>query len=292
MGEAGLSSRKVDILILGAGWTSTFLIPLLRENDVSFAATTTTGHDVEGQKTIPFKFDPESNDTSPYEGLPPADTVLVTFPLTGHGQAKTITSLYRHVHGTSNGWIQLGATSIYKSDAGWSNESSDYDHSNPRGIAEDELISCAKGCVLDLAGLYGGARQPKNWLTRVAKTKEECRKKGALHLIHGADVAKAVLAVHRTGDKVFGKRWIIMDLRVYDWYDLFMTWGAEAKENARVTMGEEQAEKLDYVRWIGELMIDEDIKALPRDSEKLGRRLDGRAFWNTVGKWPGAGRAA
>jgi hypothetical protein len=35
------------------------------------------------------------------------------------------------------------------------------------------------GCVLNLAGLYGGERDPKNWVTRVAKTKDEVKgKKG------------------------------------------------------------------------------------------------------------------
>ena len=57
-----------------------------------------------------------------------------------------------------------------------------------RVIAEDELRDLG-ACMLDLAGLYGGERDPKNWVMRVATTKEQVKGKLALHLAHGADVA-------------------------------------------------------------------------------------------------------
>jgi hypothetical protein len=101
-----LRLKSVDLLILGAGWTSHFLIPLLKDESISFAATTTTGHDL----TIPFKFDPDPTDTTPYQQPPSAKTVLVTFPLKGLGQSKLLTSLYRSVHGNANFWTQLGST--------------------------------------------------------------------------------------------------------------------------------------------------------------------------------------
>ncbi|EON68478.1 hypothetical protein W97_07688 [Coniosporium apollinis CBS 100218] len=274
----------VDLLILGAGWTSTFLIPLLTRSKISHAATTTTGRD----NTIPFKFDPTSNSLDQYKTLPSAKTVLITFPLTGTGQSDLLTRSYRQIHGGSNNWIQLGSTGIYKNDSDWSDETSPYDTSNARAIAEDELLTHASGCVLNLAGLYGGSRDPKNWITRVAKTKAEVKAKGALHLIHGEDVARAILGVHRHFTP--GRRWIITDLHVYDWWDLIESWGAEARERARSTMGEEEAEKLEFVKWVGELMVEEGVRALPRDVETLGRRLDSREFWRTVGVWPSQGR--
>ena len=40
--------QQVDLLILGAGWTSSFLIPLLKERNFTFAATTTDGRSVSG----------------------------------------------------------------------------------------------------------------------------------------------------------------------------------------------------------------------------------------------------
>lgn len=268
--------KSVDILILGAGWTSTFLIPLLDAEKISHAETTTTGRD----GTIPFKFDPDSESAEPYERLPPADTVLITFPLVGHGQSKRIVSLYRHVHGDSNSWIQLGSTGIFNQASSWNDEASLYDKSDARAIAEDELMESAGGCVLNLAGLYGGQRQPRAWLPRLAKSKEDVRKRTCVHFIHGEDVARAIVACHRKFSP--GKRWIIADLRVYDWYDLLLSMAEVEQEDSE----EEKIVRQQMARWVGELMVEEDIKALPRPVETLGRRLDSRGFWRFHGLWP------
>ena len=305
-----LTLDPVDFLILGAGWTSNFLIPQLKSSSITFAATTTTGHD----GTIPFKYEPSSSSTSQYSKLPSAKTVLVAFPLKGEGQSKQITSLYRQVHGDQNNWIQLGSTGIFSA-SHWNDCSSPYNTENERAVAEDEMLEL-NGCVLNLAGLYGGERDPKNWVTRVAKTKDEVKgKKGerqfpmfwspvvvadsrpeaaqlltnlALHLIHGADVARAIIAVHNSF--THSKRWLLTDLRVYDWWDLIQDWGAKARARASDALGVERAEELQYEKWVGELMEEEGVKALPRPAEGLGRVLDSRAFWAKMGTWPREGR--
>jgi hypothetical protein len=279
-----LRLKSVDLLILGAGWTSHFLIPLLKDESISFAATTTTGHD----STIPFKFDPDSTDTTPYRQLPSAKTVLVTFPLKGPGQSKLLTSLYRSVHGNENFWIQLGSTGIFTAPH-WNDYSSPYDTTNVRAIAEDELRDLG-GCVLNLAGLYGGERDPKNWVTRVATTKEQVKGKLALHLVHGADVAWAIVGVYRTREEMEGRRWVVTDLRVYDWWDLIQDWGAEVQRRVAEREGQERAEALEYTKWVGELMLEGGVRSLPREPEVLGRVLDSRAFWKSIGHWPGQGR--
>jgi hypothetical protein len=279
-----LRLTSVDFLILGAGWTSQFLIPLLKEESISFAATTTTGHD----ETIPFKFDPDSDDTTPYKHLPSAKTVLVTFPLKGTGQSKLITELYRSVHGAENFWIQLGSTGIFTAEH-WNDCTSPYDRENARAIAEDELRGLG-GCVLSLAGLYGGQRDPKNWVTRVAKTKEQVKAKLALHLVHGEDVAKAIVGAYRGRWGMGGKRWLVTDLRVYDWWDLIQDWGAEVQERVSKKDGEEAAKALEYSKWVGELMLENGVRGLPRSAEGLGRVLDSRAFWEEIAVWPGQGR--
>ena len=130
----------------------------------------------------------------------------------------------------------------------------------------------------------------------MATSKAQVKAKGALHLIHGHDVARAIIATHRAfqecTDMAEGKRYMLTDLHVYDWWDLIQMWGREAREKARVTengtgSGEE---KLTYELWVGQLMVEEDIKALPREGDQLGRRLDGRAFWEAMGIWPEMGR--
>ena len=293
------SSILVDILVLGAGWTSTFLLPLLEERDISHAATSRTGHD----QTIPFTFDPSSQNSTPYEQLPPAHTILITFPLKGDGQSKLLTDLYVQTHqdvASNCRWIQLGSTGIF-SGKGWNDSRSPYDKSNARAIAEDELLHVLgkRACVLDLAGLYGGERQPRNWVTRVAKTKEDVQGKGAVHLVHGRDVAKAIFGTHRSFPKVGGKRWIVNDLHVYDWWDLIHAWGKYAREKAissrnlegpaETNVGEED---LQFERWVVELMVEEGVRALPRDTTTLGRILDGRGFWDAVGEAPMEGRVS
>jgi hypothetical protein len=150
--------------------------------------------------------------------------------------------------------------------------------------------------VLCLAGLWGGERHPRHWIARVAGSKEALAGKGSLHLVHGRDVSRAVVAAHlalrtdqpkRTeddGDKaesereeeekggVGGKRWIITDGWVYDWWEIVMVLGGERERG-----------------WVRELMRERGVGGLPRGKEGLGRRLDGRAFWGVVGGEGGEG---
>jgi hypothetical protein len=272
---------EVDFLILGAGWSSKFLTPLLEAGNIKYAATTTTGHD----DTIPFKFEPGSNDTSVFKFLPFATTILITFPLKGEGQSQKLVELYSKVHPTESGgaqphWIQLGSTGIFTS-AHWNDFSSPYDKKNARAIAEDELLSLPsiKSTVLNLAGLYDdNIRSPKNWVSRVAKCKDDVKGKKSLHLIHGKDVAKAILAVHNNFEKVEGKRWLLTDLWVYDWWSLMFDWGGKLEDGMDVR----------EAVWLS--MEEEGVRALPRGPESLGRVLDSRDFWRAIGDLPAQGR--
>ena len=71
-----------------------------------------------------------------------------------------------------------------------------------------------------------------------------------------------------------------------------MMWGKHARETAIESgIGEDvELSDLEYEKWVGELMVEEGVRALPRDIEKLGRRLDGRGFWLAMGIWPEIGR--
>jgi hypothetical protein len=280
----------VELLILGAGWTSTFLIPVLERKGITYAATTTDGRD----GTIAFRYDPDSDDKGPYNRLPKARTVLITFPLKGNGQSIRLVTLYKSTHdGASANYIQLGATSIWNVPT-WQDDDSPYDKTNLRAIAEDELMEHAGGVILNLAGLYGGARQPRNWVDRVVKSKELLKAKGSLHLIHGTDVARAIVAMHEKFTP--GKRWLLCDLHTYDWWDLVESWASDAlralerEEPSSTDQAIKEARQKELLLWVGELMVEENVKALPRDTPLLGRVLDGRKFWATMGIWPTQGR--
>lgn len=110
-------TTPVDILILGAGWTSTFLIPLCAADSITYAATTRSGRD----STIPFAFDPLSDDPTPYYALPDAQTVLITFPIESPGASARLVRLYKQSREPgacageegATGFIQLGSSGIW-----------------------------------------------------------------------------------------------------------------------------------------------------------------------------------
>ena len=116
-------------------------------------------------------------------------------------------------------------------------------------------------------------------------------------------------------DAVAGRRWVITDLRCYDWWALGMEWGRYAREKKELEgrgavgkggereeeegvhapepgkgEGEGEREEWRYEQWVRELMEEEGVRALPRDSGMLGRKMDGRGFWGAVGDVPEVGR--
>lgn len=287
------------MLILGAGWTATFLIPLLRDRNISFAATTSDGRRVAGSPTLKWRFDPVASDpeqTRAFTLLPRARHVLITFPLKGKGQGELLTKAYTRTHGGGEGdyrFIQLGSTGIWQSDAKqkpWLDRHSPYKTDDPRAVAEDELLGLG-GCVLDLAGLWGGERDVKHWVDRVATTKDAVRAKTSLHMVHGVDVARVIAGVVQakvTGpadvvegsgwDSVGkGQRWMITDGFVYDWWSLFASWSS---------IGGDGSEPIRQARWVYELMSENGVRALPRPMEELGRCYDSRELWQTLGITP------
>ncbi len=305
--------EELALLILGAGWTSNFLIPLLQSRNIAFAATTTSGHPVAGVPTIPFKFDasaPSPETRSAIAALPRARYILVTFPLTGTGPSKLLVETYSQTHLTTAAsptktttdpfrFIQFGSTGIWQqpsaaataapsiaprqtTDNPWiTRHTPPTVPLSPRCYAEEELLAVG-GCVLNLAGLWGGSRAPRNWAARVAPTKEAVRGKASLHLIHGEDVARLVVAVVMGGEEVWelkgrGQRWMVTDGFVYDWWALLAGW----------VDGEAGAER---AKWVWELMGEVGVRALPRAMEVLGRCYDSRELWQVWGLVPVKGR--
>ncbi|ESK83222.1 hypothetical protein Moror_3279 [Moniliophthora roreri MCA 2997] len=280
----------VDILILGAGWTSTFLIPLCQRRQLSYAATSRSG----SNDTVPFTFDPESEDPKAYEALPDAKTVLITFPITLKGASERLVRMYNKTRKDKElkaGFIQLGATTVW-GESGRRNANPTkptthewFDRHSPlnpsdRGDAESELLALfpeVPTTVFDLAGLWGGSRSMRNYVGRVAPSKDVLKNKGSIHMIHGEDVARAILAVHGDFDKASGERWILSDMRVYDWWELVSAWGSNPgnEEDPGPQPG-----------WVRELMREEGVRALPRPVEQLGRALDAREFWEVFGLSP------
>jgi hypothetical protein len=110
-----LSPTPVNVLVLGAGWTSTFLLPLCSQRGISTAATARSPPP--DSDLIPFVFDPISEDDAPFRRLPNAQTVLITFPLRGDGASTRLVEFYQATRQSYNSnetmFIQLGSTSVW-----------------------------------------------------------------------------------------------------------------------------------------------------------------------------------
>lgn len=289
--------QERDILILGAGWTATFLIPLLQEQKLLFAATTTDGRSVAGAPTIKWTFDPAASapdQKAAFAILPRARNIVITFPLKGTGQSELLVRAYEATHGHGHGrFIQLGSTGIWQSDpaqAPWLDRRSPYNTAGDggRALAEEELLNLG-GCVLNLAGLWGRPRDPRQWADRVASTKEAVKGKTSLHMVHGVDVARVIVALVKKGDKGEwdtigrGQRWMVTDGFVYDWWSLFAGWAQGQKEEDAQMV---DAEPTRQARWVYELMQETGVRALPRSMETLGRCYDTRELWQMLGIAP------
>lgn len=314
----GPSPLPVDLLILGRGWTADFLISHIQssKSDLSHAATTRDGRD----GTIPFEFDPDDESDERYAVLPDASVVLITFPLRGTEQPGRIVRGYERTRPSSPSppskrtkWIFLGATSTWTL-PGPTTPDSPWDRSNARAVAEQALLELkgVDAVVPCLAGLYGGSRQPRNFARRVAKDRDAVRERGSVHFIHGSDLARGLLVLIERGvdsgakakdgedrgereegngkkegegwKNLGGKRWIVTDLRCYDWWELLSAF------DGFVNDGVEEGERLEYAKWVGELMVEEGVAVLPREPGLLGRVLDGRGWWEELGVWPVVGR--
>jgi len=290
------SAIPVDILILGAGWYSQYLIPLIQSDpSLSFVATTRDGRVVTGYTTI--KFEVSDRDETDWARLPKARTVVLSFPTVSPGAVTKYIRAYELVHGAGwTRWIQLGSTGTFDAAVCSAGESPETcvtriaripRPSNTRTESEFELLSLSsqtspsqtQTTVLNLAGLWGGTRMPRNWVSRVAPTKEALAKKGSVHFIHGEDVARAIIAVHHRFSP--GQRWILTDGRVYDWWDLASAWGS-AGESAR-----DKPPQGPQPDWVRDLMVENNILALPRSGPLLpGRRLSSQDFWTAYEMHP------
>lgn len=200
---------SVQILVLGAGWTSNFVETLCDADTISYATTSRSGRD----STVKFIFDPDSDALDPYTVLPSARTVIITFPITTQGASERLIRLYCQTHGQDDGdaasktrFVQLGTTSIWDvrtfsfdyllgliknfqgkrfTDGPSTSAHIWYDRhslftSTPRAEAEKELLALSPSfptTVLNLSGLWGGTRSPKTWVDKVAPSKEALRSK-------------------------------------------------------------------------------------------------------------------
>ncbi|KAJ1943096.1 hypothetical protein GGF37_002805 [Kickxella alabastrina] len=262
----------IGILILGQGFIGTYLADLLRNRDFSFAATTTDGRN----NTIKWRLPSSSSDVADY-ALPSANTIIVTFPLQGSAAATQLIEGYLGYHDNKirPQWIYLGSTRPFKEIPSTRFTKPDIIAGGPRVEAEELIISKYKGKVLNLAGLWGGERVPEKW-SRFYTEKEKLRQKlsaRGLHLVHGADVARAILAVITVPES---GRWLVSDGSTYDMLQILLR-----DERVRGLL-EELMHEAEVRRMLGADKV-EDVRL---GESEVTLRIDPSHFWAAVAIQP------
>ncbi|KAJ2364936.1 hypothetical protein H4S01_003517, partial [Coemansia sp. RSA 2610] len=212
--------QSVRVLVLGQGFVGEYLASLLRMHSVSYAATTTDGRN----GTIAWRLPADASTPADFSLLPVASTVVITFPLPGCPAARRLLDGYiDHAQRVCADhprlrWIYLGSSRGFKEVPSTRFTKPDVSAGGPRVEAEECVIAEYAGHVLNLVGLWGGARQPESW-ARFYTSPERLRSRlndRSLHLIHGADAARAIYAVAMCTAELPAGRGLVSDERVYD----------------------------------------------------------------------------
>ncbi|KAB5595420.1 hypothetical protein CTheo_1097 [Ceratobasidium theobromae] len=270
-------TSRVDILTLGAGWLSHFLIPLLRKHNLTHAATSQTSL---ASDTIAWSLG-DSVDV-----LPRAGTVVIMFPILEWEKLRNLVDAYEESRGECM-WILLGSSRAWQT-AGSDSSNPVIKRSTPlppdappRSVVENHFLNAypQRVAVLNLVGLHGyppvpgdaphsAPRLVPNFIKAVAQTKDGLKQKSSIHFIHGSDAALAILLVHQKGRGMVG-RWIVSDCLTRDWWAITLELGNEQEK-----------------RWVMEIMNEEKVGVLPRH-QGLNRIVDGSEFWIEAGVAPG-----
>ena len=249
-----------EVLILGLGWTGKYIFDDCISNNLNVLATTTTGRD----NTIKFAFDSETSMAEIMQ-LPRSQSIVITFKITDlNGISKLFKGLSANQR--SPNIILLGSTRPWTAseDSPWCDITS--------AVIPDERYEAEKmhlslgGCVLNLAGLFGGTRHPKNWIERVAPSRQALSMKKSVHLIHGKDISRLVLKIF---ENFKNERFLVTDMRVYDWLEIVLVYGNEEQRG-----------------WVREIVQGEKIRSLPREHLLLERCIDSAHTWKEFNMLP------
>lgn len=212
-----MAPDPVSILLLGSGWTSKFVVPLLSARAISFARTRRSPTPEE--PALPFHLT-ASTDARGCQHLPRASLVVILFPLSP-SLVRQLVEAYERGTGCTPAWLALGSTGAW-SKAGVCTSDMAIASTSERAQAENVLLELHDAqrraiAVLNLSGLYGAERNPVNFAKRACETREKVRCKTSLHLVHGQDVARAIVGMYdslasgKAGqrEKLWGRRWIV-----------------------------------------------------------------------------------
>jgi hypothetical protein len=187
-----------SLVILGAGYTARFVLPLAGS---LYAHVQATSRDPESHLShVPLhqriRFDLEQSDT--WKNIPSDADLLWCFPAT---PIHLLQQLTRARDLRLHRLVVLGSTSAYtEADSSeypppWINETAPISRQQPRVEGEEFLRTTCGATVLRVAGIYGPGRSPLDWIKkgRVGPSRKY------VNLIHVEDLATVCLVVLARG---------------------------------------------------------------------------------------------
>ncbi|KAJ1916985.1 hypothetical protein H4219_003456 [Mycoemilia scoparia] len=280
----------IELLILGQGFIGKYVSEYCSQKGTSFESTTRDGRD----NTVKWALPENDQKELCVDELPIATSILITFPVKDPVLLDHFVSEYTKHCSVQDPqeqqqqqqqeiqWIYLGSTRGFTQIPSNHKTIPDKKADLQRLQSEEMLMTKHNGCVLNLAGLWGGQREPKNWAQRF-KTADSIRRRisnRTLHLVHGQDVAQAIVD-HLIPSFTPNKRWLLSDGRVYDMLEVIVKCGSQdILANLQNVLYEEKDLALCH---LGTTKI-EDIKFGPEAS--LVRRIDPDDFFVNFGFKP------
>ena len=149
-------SAEIPILILGLGWTGHFLINLLSELHIGYAAT--TRHQT--NDTIQWEL-PQDNSSYTHvdvSNLPRAQTILITFPVLSQACMTALINSYESKYGGEKQWILLSSTRPFSGSPSDRHGPIDSSKDTSGRMNGECVILKRGGAVLHLSGLWGAQR--------------------------------------------------------------------------------------------------------------------------------------
>lgn len=207
--------RPMDVLIVGAGYLSRFLIPQLIAAGHRVTATTRSEErfgELESLGATPARFDVAESTQS--ESISAGYHVVIYSAAAGRGGDRAqvfgqgpISVLERVQSPTLKRFILTSSIGVfYRTDGEWIDEASAPRTEDQKGeLLEGEvnlLTVNAPVTVLRLAGLYGPGRNPVDWMGDERKRDRICRgdPKGFVNWLRIEDAASAVLCTAEADD--------------------------------------------------------------------------------------------
>ncbi|KAJ2782251.1 hypothetical protein H4R18_002395 [Coemansia javaensis] len=273
------AAASVEVLVLGRGFVGRYVADLLAEAGTPYAATTTDGRD----GTVRWRF---GEDGCAFSPLPAASVVVVTFPLQGRDAAARLAGGYaQHVRAAAGGsaavrWICLGSTRAFTETPSTRHTRPDPALGGARAEAEEYMVREHAAQVLNLAGLWGGERAPGRWGRFYTRDRLRQRiESRSLHLLHGADAARAIHAVATcaAAPELPGGRWLVSDGAVYDVLQVLAADPRVRELLASLLDEDEQARRLLGARRVEDVAMGASVVA---------RRIDPSHFWRQFGTGP------